>query len=95
MPGNRRRITIVRALEARNVWMPYHTTAIRPRIIAGMLAPSTPNESRQITGNGTAAFWLGRAIKLAKICTIQIPTSSEISTCQPARPSANRLAATT
>lgn len=30
--------------------MPYQATAISPRMIAGMLAPSTPNTLRQITG---------------------------------------------
>jgi hypothetical protein len=33
--------------------MPYHATAIKPRMIAGMLAPRTPNTLRQITGYGT------------------------------------------
>ena len=30
--------------------MPYQATAIRPRMMAGMLAPSTPNEIREATG---------------------------------------------
>ena len=35
---------------ARKVCTPYQATAISPRMIAGMLAPSTPNEARLITG---------------------------------------------
>ncbi|XQU68672.1 hypothetical protein OJJOAM_001403 [Cupriavidus sp. H18C1] len=73
--------------------MPYHATAIRPRITAGMLAPSTPNEARQITGYGVPVTWLGLATRLQKNCTMTMPTSSAASTCQLVRPSANRLPA--
>jgi hypothetical protein len=30
--------------------MPYQATAIRPRMMAGMLAPMTPKDTREITG---------------------------------------------
>ena len=38
------------ASAARNVCTPYQATAMRPRMMAGMLAPSTPNTARLITG---------------------------------------------
>ncbi len=44
--------------------MPYQATAIRPRMMAGMLAPSTPKELRHTTGYGTPACWLGLATRL-------------------------------
>ena len=75
--------------------MPYQATAIRPRMMAGMFAPSTPNALRQMTGYGTPVAWLGRATRLQRKYTIVMPTSSATSTCQPARPSANRLPAVT
>ncbi|MNN73787.1 hypothetical protein D3C81_1899360 [compost metagenome] len=75
--------------------MPYQATAIKPRMTAGIFAPNTPNASRQITGYGTAACWLGLATRLAINCTMQIPPSKAINTCQLANPSANRLAANT
>ena len=47
--------------------MPYQATAIRPRMIAGMLAPSTPNTERQMTGYGTpGALADGLATRLQK-----------------------------
>ena len=46
--------------------MPYQATAIRPRMMAGTLAPSTPNTDRQITGYGTPVTWLGLATRLQK-----------------------------
>ena len=64
-----------------------------PRMIAGMFAPFTPKIARLITGYGTPVFWLGFATRFTKICTMTMPTSSAMSTCQPAMPSANRLPA--
>jgi hypothetical protein len=64
-------------------------------MIAGMFAPLTPNTLRQMTGYGTPVACDGFATRLQKKCTMPMPTSSEISTCQLARPSANRLPAVT
>ena len=36
--------------------MPYQATAIKPRMMAGMFAPSTPNTVRQITGCTPVTF---------------------------------------
>ena len=46
--------------------MPYQATAISPRMIAGMFAPSTPNDIREITGYGMPVAWLGRATRLQR-----------------------------
>ena len=46
--------------------MPYQATAIRPRMMAGTFAPSTPNAARLITGYGTPVTWLGLATRLQK-----------------------------
>ena len=73
--------------------MPYHATAINPRMMAGMFAPSTPNDARQITGYGVPVAWLGLATRLQNTCTITMPTSKANSTCKLDRPSENRLAA--
>ena len=62
-------------------------------MIAGMFAPRTPKIARLITGYGTPVTWLGFATRLQKTLTITMPTISEISTCQLAMPSANRLPA--
>lgn len=75
--------------------MPYQATAMRPRITAGMLAPSTPNVARQMTGYGTPLRWLDFAIKFANTLTMPMPTSSAINTCQLVSPSAKRLPAKT
>ncbi|MGF6937554.1 hypothetical protein OKW41_006716 [Paraburkholderia sp. UCT70] len=75
--------------------MPYHATAIRPRITAGTFAPSTPKVARHATGYGTPFSWLGFAIRLHSTFTSVMPISSDTSTCQLVRPSANRLPANT
>src|SRR4051812_16990244 len=75
--------------------MPYQATAISPRMIAGMLAPSTPNGLRHTTGYGTPACWLGLATRLHRKYTMVMPTNSARSPCQLARPSAKRLPAVT
>ncbi len=64
-------------------------------MMAGMLAPSTPNTLRQITGYGTPVAWLGLATRLQKTLTITMPINNATSTCQLASPSANRLPAVT
>ncbi len=46
--------------------MPYQATAIRPRMIAGTFAPSTPKTLRQITGYGTPVSCDGFATRLQK-----------------------------
>src|ERR1700709_2246662 len=51
-PGQILMASSTRALDARNVWMPYQATAIRPRMMAGTLAPRTPNGIREATGEG-------------------------------------------
>src|ERR1700712_6045277 len=65
-PGQILTASSTRALDARNVWMPYHATAMSPRMMAGTLAPSTPNTDRQITGYGTPAVCDGLATRLQK-----------------------------
>ena len=49
-PGHTFSSTIDSDPAARNVCTPYQATAMSPRMIAGMFAPSTPNEARLITG---------------------------------------------
>ena len=71
--------------------MPYQATAIRPRMMAGMFAPSTPKEIRDATGYGVPVACEGRATRLHRKYTMVIPTSNAISTCQAANPNANRL----
>ena len=75
--------------------MPYQATAMRPRMMAGMLAPRTPNTLRQITGYGTPVAWLGLATRLQKKLTMTMPISNAMSTCQLASPNAKRLPAVT
>ncbi|SAL45967.1 hypothetical protein AWB72_04823 [Caballeronia concitans] len=87
--------TITSALDARYVWMPYHATAISPRMTAGMFAPSTPKVARHATGYGTPATWLGFAMRLHSTFTSPMPIRSDTSTCQLVRPSAKRLPANT
>ena len=83
------------ATDARYVWMPYQATAINPRMMAGIFAPSTPNEIRDATGYGVPVACDGRATRLHRKYTMVMPTSSAINTCQAANPSANRLPAVT
>src|SRR6476661_1573244 len=73
--------------------MPYQATAIRPRMMAGMLAPRTPKTERQITGYGTPVRWLGLATRLQKNRTMVMPTMRHTNTCQLVRPRAKRLPA--
>jgi hypothetical protein len=40
----------MKAAEARYVCTPYQATAISPRMMAGMFAPSTPKGARHTTG---------------------------------------------
>src|SRR6478736_5628084 len=75
--------------------MPYQATAINPRMIAGMFAPSTPNEIRDATGYGVPVACDGRATRLHRKYTIVIPTNNAISTCHAARPNANNDPAVT
>ncbi len=75
--------------------MPYHATAMSPRIIAGTFAPSTPKVARHITGYGTPLTWLGFATRLQKTLTMLMPMMSATSTSQLVKPSANRLPANT
>ena len=75
--------------------MPYQATAMRPRITAGMLAPSTPNTERQMTGNGTPVRCDGLATRLQKKSTIEMPTMRQMKTCQLVRPRANSEPAVT
>ncbi|MCY1235111.1 hypothetical protein D9M72_477150 [compost metagenome] len=83
------------ASEARKVWTPYQATAIRPRMMAGMLAPLTPKTARLMTGYGTPVSWLGFATRLQKMLTITMPANRATSTCQLASPRAKRLPAVT
>ena len=48
--GNMCSASTMKAAEARYVCTPYQATAISPRMIAGMLAPSTPKDARHTTG---------------------------------------------
>lgn len=80
---------------ARNVCTPYQAIAMRPRMIAGTFAPSTPNTARLITGYGTPVRWEGLATRLAKTWTIRMPTTRAMSTCQLAMPSAKSEPAVT
>ncbi len=49
-PGMNFRNTMFSDSAARNVCTPYQAMAMRPRMIAGMLAPRMPNTTRLITG---------------------------------------------
>ncbi len=75
--------------------MPYQATAMSPRMMAGTLAPSTPNTERQMTGNGTPVRWQGLATRLQKNSTMEMPTMRQMNTCQLVRPRANSEPAVT
>ena len=64
-----------------------------PRTIAARFAPITPKAIRANTGNGTPYFCDGRPTRFISTLTMAMPTTIESSTCQPAMPRKNRLAA--
>lgn len=75
-PGQSLTASSTSELEARYVWIPYHATAINPRMMAGTLAPSTPKGMRAATGYGVSVAWLGLATRLHRKYTMTMPTSS-------------------